>query len=301
MAENSGKMPAPDAIAAAIAACPAPAPGLHVVATPIGNLADITLRALVVLAQADVIACEDTRHTRRLMERYGLKTQLTAYHEHNAASARPGLLKKLAEGAVVALVSDAGTPLVSDPGYKLVESVLEQGHHVEAVPGASALLAGLVVSGLPSDRFSFEGFLPTKQGRRRQRLSELSGLKETLVFYESPRRLAACLGDMEAVLGNRPAAVARELTKKFEETVRGSLSELAERYSEDGAPQGEIVLFVSGASRENALSPDEVEERLKSLIASMPVKEAAASLAAETGLSKRDLYQRALAIKQENG
>ena len=193
-------------------AAPALAAGLHIVATPIGNLGDVTLRALRTLAAADIVACEDTRVTRVLLERYAIGRGLFTYHEHNAAEQRPKLLAALAEGKSVALVSDAGTPLLSDPGYRLVQEAAEAGHAVVPVPGASALLAGLVAAGLPTDAFFFAGFLPPKEAGRRKRLAELAAVPGTLVFYESPHRLGAALADMAAVLGDRPAAIAREIT-----------------------------------------------------------------------------------------
>src|SRR5690606_18997890 len=196
------------------------APGLYVTATPIGNLADVTLRALSVLMSADLVLCEDTRVTRRLLDRFGLRPQLLAYHEHNAASVRPRVLERLGAGESVALVSDAGTPLVSDPGYKLVQAAIEAGHQVFPIPGASAVLAALVAAGLPTDRFFFEGFLPPKAGQRKARIAALAEIPATLVLYESGPRLAASLADLAAGFGARNAAVCRELTKKFEEIRR---------------------------------------------------------------------------------
>src|SRR5205809_1232673 len=196
---------------------PALPPGLHLVATPIGNLRDITLRALEVLSAADLIACEDTRVTRKLLDHYGIATALTPYHDHNAAEARPKLLARLADGAAIALVSDAGTPLVSDPGYKLVRAARDAGIPMTALPGPSAALAALTVSGLPTDRFFFEGFLPSKEGQRRMRIGELKRIPATLVLFETGARLAAALADLAAGLGGREAAICRELTKLYEE------------------------------------------------------------------------------------
>src|SRR6266700_836714 len=210
---------------------PALAGGLHVVSTPIGNLRDITLRALEVLAAADLIACEDTRVTRKLLDHYGITTPLTPYHDHNAAAARPKLLARLAEGGAVALVSDAGTPLVSDPGFKLVREAHAAGHAVTALPGASAVLAALTVAGLPTDRFLFEGFLPAKEGQRRARIAELARIPATLVLFETGPRLAAALADLAAGLGPREAAVCRELTKLYEEVRRGDLASLGRDYA----------------------------------------------------------------------
>jgi 16S rRNA (cytidine1402-2'-O)-methyltransferase len=272
-------------------------PGLHVVATPIGHLGDITLRALATLAAADLIACEDTRVTRVLTNHYGITTPLTAYHEHNAAAQRPKLLAALAEGKAVALASDAGTPLVSDPGYRLVGEALAAGHKVVPVPGASAVLAGLVASGLPTDAFLFAGFLPPKEVGRRKRLAELAPTPATLVFFESPQRIAASLADMAATLGGtRSAAVARELTKTFETVRRGTLAGLAAQYAGEPPPRGEIVVVV-GPPVETPPKVEDVEALLASLLLTHGVREAAEEAVALTGLPRRDLYQRALALK----
>jgi 16S rRNA (cytidine1402-2'-O)-methyltransferase len=271
-------------------------PGLHIVATPIGNLGDVTIRALRTLAGADLIACEDSRVTRVLLDRYGIARPLTTYHEHNAAEQRPKLLDALAQGKSLALVSDAGTPLLSDPGYRLVREAAEAGHAVIPVPGASALLAGLVAAGLPTDAFFFAGFLPPKETGRRKRLAGLAGVPGTLVFYESPHRLAESLADMAATLGDRPAAVAREMTKAFETVCRGSLASLAGDFAET-TPKGEIVVLV-GPPLEAPPEPAEVDALLRRLLASGSVRSAADEAAAVTGLPRRDLYQRALALKE---
>jgi 16S rRNA (cytidine1402-2'-O)-methyltransferase len=272
-------------------------PGLYVVATPIGNLGDVTLRALATLAAADIIACEDTRVTRVLTARYAIATPLAAYHEHNAAAQRPKLLAALAEGKAVALASDAGTPLISDPGYRLVEAALAGGHRVVPVPGASALLAGLMAAGLPTDTFLFAGFLPTKTTGRQKRLAELAGVPATLVFFESPQRLAAALADMTAVLGgDRRAAVARELTKAFEEVRRDGLATLAAAYAQETPPKGEVVVLV-GPPVAAAPAAEDVDALLATLLQSDSVRGAAEAAAAETGLPRRELYQRALALK----
>ncbi len=273
-----------------------PQSGLHIVATPIGNLGDVTLRALETLAGADVIACEDTRVTRRLLGRYGIETPLVAYHDHNAEQMRPRLLARLAEGAVVAQVSDAGTPLVSDPGYKLVEAALEAGHRVIPIPGASASLAALVAAGLPTDRFFFEGFLPAKSGARRTRISELKTLPATLVVYESGPRLPESLADLAAGLGARPAAVCRELTKTFEEVRRGPLDALAAHYAEAGPPKGEIVLVIGPPLAAESSAAD-LDAALRTALASLSVKDAAAAVATATGLPRRAVYARALALQ----
>lgn len=275
------------------------APGLYLVATPIGNLRDISLRALDLLAAADVVACEDTRVTDKLMARYGLATPRLPYHEHNAERMRPVLLERLKAGAVVALVSDAGTPLISDPGFKLVRAAIAEGIAVTALPGPSAALDALVLSGLPSDRFFFQGFLPPKETARRRVLGELVSLRATLVVYETAPRLAATLADMAAVLGDRPAAVGRELTKLYEEVRRGSLGELAAHYAAAGAPKGEIVILVGGTSEEaarEAMSEDALDAALDTALATMSVKDASVAVAEATGLPRREVYQRALVL-----
>ncbi len=272
-------------------------PALYLVATPIGNLADVTIRALQVLAAADVVACEDTRVSRVLLERYGIRRRTTAYHEHNAAEAGPKLIARMTEGASVALISDAGTPLLSDPGFRLVEEALEAGVKVITIPGPSALLAALPLSGLPTDAFFFAGFLPAKSGQRLARLEEVSRVPGTLIFYESPRRLAASLGAMAEVLGDRPAAVCRELTKTFEEAVRGSLGELATHYANAGAPKGEIVVCVAPPLPEAAPAEQDVDRLLLSLVAEMGASRAAAEAARMTGGRKPDLYRRLMELR----
>ena len=274
-----------------------PAPGLHVVATPIGNADDITLRALAVLRGADAIACEDTRVTGKLMTRHGISTPLLAYHEHNAARMRPLLLERLRRGEVVALVSDAGTPLVSDPGFKLVREAIAEHLPVTTLPGPSAALAALVLSGLPSDRFLFAGFLPPKAAARRRTLTELAAVPATLVFFEGTSRLADALGDMAETLGDRPAAVAREITKLYEEVRRGALGELGAHYSAAGPPRGEVVVVVGPPPSEApALSEDALDAQLHAALGSMSLKDASAAVAAATGLTRRHVYARALAL-----
>jgi 16S rRNA (cytidine1402-2'-O)-methyltransferase len=276
------------------------AAGLYVVATPIGNLRDITLRALDVLAAADVVACEDTRVTEKLMSRYGLGGPRLPYHEHNAERMRPVLLEKLKAGAVVALVSDAGTPLISDPGFKLVRAAIAEGIAVTTLPGPSAALAALVLSGLPSDRFFFQGFLPPKETARRRVLGEIAPLQATLIVYETGPRLAATLADMADMLGGeRPAAVARELTKLYEELRRGNLAGLAAHYAESGGPKGEIAIVVGGADEaaaRAAISDDDIDAALKAALAAMSVKDASTAVAEATGRPRREVYQRALAL-----
>lgn len=275
-------------------------PGLHIVATPIGNLGDVTLRALAALAGADLIACEDTRVTRKLLDRYAIETPLTPYHDHNAAKARPALLRRLAEGAAIALVSDAGTPLVSDPGFKLVREAREAGHAVTALPGPSALLAALAIAGLPTDQFLFAGFLPPKQTARRARIAELSRIPATIVLFETGPRVAAALADLAAGLGPREAALCRELTKLHEEVRRGDLAALA-RGSETDEVRGEIVLVIAPPQATEQPSVEEAESLLSAALSRTSLKDAVAEVAAATGLPRRELYQRALALAKQPG
>ena len=271
--------------------------GLHVVATPIGNLRDITLRALATLAAADAILAEDTRTTKVLLSHYGITTPLIAYHEHNAAQMRPQILARLQKGEALALVSDAGTPLVSDPGFKLVGDVVGEGLAVTPVPGASAVLAALVVAGLPTDRFFFEGFLPPKSAARRQRISVLSKIPGTLVFFESPRRLVECLDDLNAVLGPREAVVARELTKHFETIRRASLPDLAAQFAGEATPKGEIVVLVGPPGADACAQDGEVlDEKLLKALESFSVKDAATIVSEATGLPRRQVYARAIEL-----
>ena len=274
-------------------------PGLYIVATPIGNMNDISLRALDLLAAVDRIACEDTRHTRHLLERHGIEARLLPYHEHNAEHMRPAIMARLTHGETLALVSDAGTPLISDPGYKLVRKAIASGIYVSAVPGASAALMALTLSGLPSNNFMFAGFLPPKSGARRKALGDLATINTTLIFFESPRRLAASLTDMAAVLGTRDCAVAREMTKLHEEFVRGDLAQLAAHYAESGAPKGEVVVVIGPPLAAPDYSEEYLEARLADLLQSASVRDAAAQLAAETGLARRELY--ALAVRISSG
>lgn len=272
------------------------APGLHIVATPIGNAEDITLRALVTLRGVAAIACEDTRVTAKLLAQHGIKAPLIAYHDHNAERMRPLLMARLKRGEAIALVSDAGTPLVSDPGFKLVREAIAEGLPVTTLPGPSAALAALVLSGLPSDRFLFAGFLAPREAARRRALAELAAVPATLVFFESAPRLAAALQDMAAVLGDRPAAVARELTKLYEEVRRGALDVLARHYQEAGPPRGEVVIVVAPPAEAPALSEETLDRRLETALAAMSVKDASAAVAAATGLPRREVYARALAL-----
>jgi 16S rRNA (cytidine1402-2'-O)-methyltransferase len=280
-------------------AAPQLAGGLYLVATPIGHLGDVTLRALETLAGADLVACEDTRVTARLLERYAIKAPLTPYHDHNAATARPKILARLAAGAAVALVSDAGTPLVSDPGYKLVREVLAAGHGVTAVPGPSSVLAALSVAGLPTDRFFFEGFLPTRSGQRRARIAELARLPATLVLFETGPRIADALADLAAGLGARDAAICRELTKLHEEVRRGRLAELAAE-AEQRETRGEFVIVVAPpAEAGDETSAEDIDALLRRALARVSMKDAVGEVAAATGVKRREVYQRALALAKE--
>jgi 16S rRNA (cytidine1402-2'-O)-methyltransferase len=276
-------------------------PALYLVATPIGNLGDITLRALETLAGADVLACEDTRVTRVLLDRYGIQNRPYAYHEHNADEVGPRLLQALQAGKSVALVSDAGTPLVSDPGFRLAQSAIEAGYRVVPIPGASAPLAALVGSGLPNDAFLFAGFLPSKDKARRDRLAEFASAPATLMFFESPHRIAASLVAAADVLGgDRLASVCRELTKTYEEFRRGTLAELAAHYAEVDQVKGEIVLVI-GPPPERPVPQADVDTILADLSRTLPTAKAAAEAARLTGLPRKELYQRLLDMKSSHG
>lgn len=274
---------------------------LYLVATPIGNLGDITLRALETLAGADVLACEDTRVTRVLLDRYGITNRPYAYHEHNADEVGPRLLAALSEGRSVALVSDAGTPLVSDPGYRLGQLAIEAGHRVVPIPGASAPLAALVGSGLPNDAFLFAGFLPTKDKAKRDRFRELAAVPATILFFESPHRIAATVAAAADVLGEgRRASVCRELTKTFEEFRRGTLGELAVHYEQAGPVKGEIVLVIGPPDAAPEPEAADVDALLQSLVADMPTGKAATEAARQTGLPRKELYDRLLQLKERH-
>ncbi len=272
------------------------APGLYLVATPIGNLADVTLRALAVLRSADVVLCEDTRVTAKLLARYRIAAATQPYHDHNAERVRPAILARLKVGAAVALVSDAGTPLVSDPGYKLVRTALAEGIAVTVVPGPSAALAALLISGLPPDRFLVAGFLPPKAAARRRALAAIKAVDATLVLFESAPRLGERLADMAEVLGPRPAAVARELTKLHEEVRRATLADLAAHYRAAGAPKGEVVVIV-GPPAPAAPSEAELDRALGDALARKSLREAVDDVVAATGARRRAVYARALALK----
>lgn len=272
-------------------------PALYLVATPIGNLGDITLRALETLAGADILAAEDTRVTRVLLDRFAIGARPYAYHEHNADEAGPRLIAALDEGRSVALVSDAGTPLVSDPGYRLVKQALAAGHKVVPIPGPSSVITALSASGLPNESFFFAGFLPQKEKARRDRLEAVGSVPGTLIFFESPHRLPSSLRDMADVLGQREAAVCRELTKTFEEFRRGTLRDLAAHYAENDNVKGEIVICVGPPGDVAAPAGEALDELLRRLAADMSAAKAAAEAARQTGLARKDLYQRLLALK----
>jgi len=271
-------------------------PGLYLVSTPIGNLGDMSIRGLETLAGADLIACEDTRVSRVLLDRYGIATRPYAYHEHNAERAGPKLMAALEAGKSVALITDAGTPLISDPGYRLSQSAIEACVPVIPIPGASAPMAALVASGLPSDAFLFAGFLPSRDKARRDRLASLAATEATLMFFESPNRIASCLRSAAEVLGvERPAAVCRELTKAYEEVRRGTLGELAASYDDENV-RGEIVLVIGPGSTPDP-SDEDVDALLAKLSEGLPAGKAATEAARLTGQKRKDLYQRLLAMK----
>jgi 16S rRNA (cytidine1402-2'-O)-methyltransferase len=273
------------------------AAGLYLVATPIGNLADITLRAVAVLEQADVLYCEDTRRSRTLIAHYGISRSLRTYHEHNAERERPKVLAELAAGKSVAVISDAGTPLICDPGYKLVREAIAAGHRVCSLPGPSALLAALAGSGLATDAFFFAGFLPPRRAARCARLAELERIPATLVFYEASVRLADTLTDIALALGEREAAVARELTKLHEEVRRGTPSDLS-AWAASGRVKGEAVILV-GAGRPRPVSDETIAARLQPLIVGMRLADAARTVADELGISRSRAYALALSLRQK--
>jgi len=271
------------------------APGLYIVATPIGNLRDLSPRAAEILLNADVVAVEDSRVTAGLFRHLGAKRPMTPYHDHNAEGVRPGLVARMGREAV-ALVSDAGTPLISDPGYKLVRDARAAGHAVVTIPGPCAGIAALTLAGLPTDRFLFMGFLPAKAQAKAEAIAEVAGVRATLVFYESGPRLAATLGLLSETLGEREAAVAREITKKFEECVTGSLSELAARYA-DAPPKGEIVIVVAPPGEAAPASAEDADAALAEALTRLPVSKAAGEVARRLGLDRKALYARAMAMK----
>ncbi len=279
-------------------AAPPLAPGLYVVATPIGNLRDITLRALETLAAAALILCEDTRMSARLLDHYGIKGKRMALHEHNERARAEDIVRRVAAGEAIALISDAGTPLLSDPGFPLIRALAEAGQPVFPIPGASALLSALVVAGLPTDAFAFHGFLPPKAGARANALKALADSRETLVFYESPRRLADTLAAMAELWAARPAAVALELTKRFERVYRGTLPELADQFV-DAETKGEAVIVVAGATAPSAPDADEWQAVLAAEMVGQPLRAAVDAVAEKFGLKRKEVYDAALAIKAE--
>ncbi len=272
---------------------------LLVIATPIGNLGDITLRALDSLREADVIACEDTRVTAKLLARYQIERPLLAYHDHNAREVEPRLVKRMQAGETVALVTDAGTPMVSDPGTGLVQAAVGAGLPVSVLPGPSAALAALAVSGLSADRFLFAGFPPPRSGERRRFLAELATIPATLILYEAPHRLAASLSDMAAVFGNRSVVVARELTKLHEEVRRGLLIELARDYASAPAPRGEIVVVIAAPNPVEEGAAIDLDSLLREALGHMSLRDAVAQTAAITGLPRKQIYARALTLQSE--
>jgi 16S rRNA (cytidine1402-2'-O)-methyltransferase len=287
------------AVGSQILTAPKARPGLYLVATPIGNLGDITLRALETLAGVDIIACEDTRITRRLTERYAITAPLKPYHEHNAALARPKILERLAQGASIALVSDAGTPLISDPGFKLVREVCAAGYHVVALPGPSSVLAALAVAALPTDRFFFEGFLPPKGTARRARLTELSRIDATLVLFESGSRVQATLSDLADIMGARDAAICREMTKLHEEIRRAPIAELAQA-ADTLETRGEFVLVIGPpAAGAQIMAKDDLDNLLRHQLAYRSVKDAVAHAVELSGRPRREIYARALELAGE--
>ena len=276
------------------------AAGLHIVATPIGNLRDVTFRALATLAAADAVLAEDTRVTRTLLAHYGITTPLVAYHEHSNDAVRERMVHRMQDGEALALVSDAGTPLVSDPGFRLVQATLAAGIAVTPVPGASAALTALMAAGLPTDRFFFEGFLPARSAARRTRLAALAAVPGTLVVFEAPHRLPAMLADAAAVLGpERPAAVARELTKLFETVRRGELGALAATFEAEGPPKGEVVVVIGTGGTPVAETDEALDGLILAALAGHSIKDAAALVADETGRPRREVYTRALALARE--
>jgi 16S rRNA (cytidine1402-2'-O)-methyltransferase len=270
-------------------------PGLYIVATPIGNLGDLSPRASQILLNADLVAVEDSRVTAKLFQHLGAKGRMMPYHDHNADAVRPGLVARMATEAI-ALVSDAGTPLISDPGFKLVRDAREAGHTVTTIPGPCAAIAALTLAGLPTDRFLFLGFLPSKQQARAESIAEIASVRATLVLYESGPRLAACLGALAEGLGDREAAVAREISKKFEECVTGSLTQLAERYAE-APPRGEIVVVVAPPGAPPPASADDADAALAEALTRLPASKAAGEVAKKLGLDRKALYARAMEMK----
>ena len=275
--------------------------GLYLVATPIGNLADISLRALSVLVRAELIFCEDTRHSRKLLSHFGIKGELKPYHEHNAARERPRILARIRAGFAVALISDAGTPLISDPGFKLAREAAQEGFDVIAIPGASAPIAALVSSGIPSDRFFFEGFLPPKPGARQKRIRALADLKASLILFETAKRIEAVLGDLAAAMGGREAALAKELTKAHETVLRGPLEDLHGQVAAwpEAQRKGEFVIVV-GPAPEGQVSEEVIEARLREVLGKASLRDASRLVAAELGVARGRVYTLGLALAGED-
>ena len=277
-----------------------PDPGLHLVATPIGDLADITLRALETLHRADLIACEDTRVTATLLRRYGINTPMRAYHEHNAAKLRPRLIETLTAGGTIALVSDAGTPLISDPGYQLVADARTAGIAIHCAPGPSAVITALCLAGQPTDSFTFTGFLPAKAGARNEMVGRLRNAPGSLVLFESARRLPETMALLAERLGDRPAAICREMTKLHEEIRRDRLPSLAAHYADAGAPRGEVVIVIGPATEADVIDDVAVDQALVAALAKMSVRDAADAVATALDVPRRRVYGRALSISAQN-
>ncbi len=272
--------------------------GLYIVATPIGNMGDITYRAVEILKSVDIIACEDTRATSRLLSHYDIKTKTTVYNDHSSEKSRQRIIDKIISGNSIALVSDAGTPLISDPGYKLVRQAAESGINITTIPGASSVIAALTLSALPTNRFLFEGFLPVKQQSKRNTLAKLADIDATLIFMERNSRLVATLNAMFDILGNRDVAVIREITKLFEESKRGTLEDIIKYYEEEGEPKGEIVIVVS-PNKSDKYDIEQAQKMLRDRIGNLGVKAASNEVSEITGISKKELYNIALSIKNE--
>lgn len=275
--------------------------GLYLVSTPIGNLADISLRALAVLSRASVIAAEDTRHSMKLLSRFGIQAHMTAYHEHNAEREKPKLLAKLAAGKSVALISDAGTPLVSDPGYKLVRAALDAGVPVTSIPGPSATLAALTCAGLPTDMFAFAGFLPPKTGPRRARLEVLKTVPATLILFETAGRLAKSLADMAGVLGPREAVVARELTKLHETILQGTLETLADAIGEDGVKGEAVVVVAPPGPQDGEVSDERIAAELETALKTQSLRDAVREVTEALQTSRARVYDIGLSLKDRDG
>lgn len=269
--------------------------GIYIVSTPIGNLGDITLRALDILRLADLIVCEDTRVSGKLLSHYGIRKPLLSYNDHNAAARRPEIFSAIENGKIVALISDAGTPLISDPGYKLVREAAEKGFYITTIPGASSVLSALCLSALPSDQFFFGGFLPNKIEALKKHLTSLAAIPATLIFFESAKRLEDTLAEMLLCLGNRQAAIVREITKLYEESKRAKLSELFEYIAENGAPKGEVVIVIAPPETKSETTTATIEAQIEELLKSHSAKDTAAIITEQTGKPRKEIY--ALVLK----